>query len=75
MFGELEIFVCLALVSKMHGTDEAVVEAIDRMIQYELVTTNENYVLELIRTSNSPRQIVVTALKHHVVDMEDYVEV
>lgn len=65
MFTELELFLCLALSAKFHNSDTAILETINRLEERELIDTTTNTVVALIRSNNSPLNIVKIALKHY----------
>lgn len=75
MFGELEIFLCLALSTAFHGTDTAVVDTVNRMKEHGYV--NEDHhgsLLDMVVNAPSPKAVVGLALKYYQ-DTPDFVEV
>jgi hypothetical protein len=63
MYGELELFLCLALAAKLHNNSQAVLETIGRLEQQHLIE-EQNHLTGIIKNAKDPLNIVNIALDH-----------
>ena len=64
MYNELYVFLVLTWTAVEHASNEAVIDAIDR-IRDRVPAEVQGRILDPLRASREPRQVVLTALNHY----------